>query len=129
MTIIRKKNFRAMALEEIPLADEYINCNFGRAQPDLTGPDAKGHRLFPGDDTPRVFRQCNLMNCEPPPGSTLDSCMTGIMETNVIYNTETVEIDGVIISTTDFVKNTVYGRILEDGTYEYKPTPEDVFVT
>ena len=67
MTTIARKNFTNMDPAAIPVADEYIQCNFTQHVPDTSGAQPKGVRLFPGDDTPRIFRNCNLVNCEPPP--------------------------------------------------------------
>ena len=63
MTIIQNKNFVDIDPADIPKADEYYRCNFSRYQPVLDGATFKGHRLFPGDNTPRTFRSCNLINC------------------------------------------------------------------
>ena len=53
---------------------EYYQCNFGHTDPVFDGSTWKGNRLFPGDKTPRTFKNCNLINCEPPPGSTVVKC-------------------------------------------------------
>jgi hypothetical protein len=68
--MISRKNFVDVDPTQIPVDTEYFQCNFMRTQPDESGAQPVGHRLFPGDDTPRIFRECNLVNCEPPPNST-----------------------------------------------------------
>lgn len=42
--------------------------------------DKRPHRIFPDDDTPRTFINCNLVNAMPPPGSKLTDCNTTIIE-------------------------------------------------
>lgn len=77
--MIEKKNFAGMTTPpEIDL--EYRNCNFRQeGQPDGLG-GWMPIRIFPGDDTPRTFFECNLVNCLPPPGSTLIRCNTQLCE-------------------------------------------------
>lgn len=51
-----------------------------------------GHKLFPydpawetGDEEPRYsFDSCNLINTQPPPGSTLTHCNTALIERGVL---------------------------------------------
>ena len=130
MAVIKEKNFTATPLDEIPVADEYRRCNFARTQPASLGP-AIGHRILPGDDTPRVFTDCNLMNCEPPPGSILNGCNTWIVETGIIPAAkadDVIEIDGVEISRTTYHDRTVHAKY-SSGSYDYTvgptTTPED----
>lgn len=99
----------------------YRNCNFTHKTAVQDGSVWKGHRLFPGDDTPRTFIHCNLINCEPPPGSTLVKCNTAIIRREVFdYSDEPIEIDGEKI-TVNHYKRIVYGKYTEAG-YEYLPT-------
>lgn len=63
---------------------KYRSCNFSQPVP--------GTRLWPGDDTPRVFEECNLVNCVPPPGSTLTKCNTTQVERMVEDGTEDVTV-------------------------------------
>ena len=79
-------------------------------------------RLFPGDDTPRTFENCNLVNCEVPPGSTVIKCNTTIRRTLVPTSTDEIVVDGESIGNTIY-HDIIYGRYV-DGVAEYKPTPE-----
>ncbi len=45
---------------------------------------AMPHRIFPKDDTPRTFINCNLVNAIPPVGSRLRDCNTSIIERNLM---------------------------------------------
>lgn len=124
---IAEKNFSNFDPATIPVDTEYVRCNFTQHVPDTSGANPVGVRLFPGDDTPRTFRDCNLVNCEVPPGSTLERCNTTISEYGVFDYEETVEIDGVVVHTTTFTKQVIYGRYNPDTeTYDYHPTPIEV---
>ena len=122
--MIRRKNFSNMDPALIPVDTEYRECNFARSNPDMTGPQPVGIRLFPGDDTPRTFIDCNLMNCEVPPGSTVQGGLTVIKETGVFDRDETITIDNVVKHTRRFNKGIVHGRYV-NGVPEYKQTPEE----
>ncbi len=76
------RNFRNGKLP--PLRDTYISCAFCFDTADERSGNKIGHRIFPGDDTPRTFIECNLVNCIPPPGSTLIDCNTAILERNLV---------------------------------------------
>ena len=124
---IRDKNFSNMDPATIPVDLEYERCNFTQTVPDTSGANPTGVRLFPGDNTARTFRNCNLVNCEPPPNSTLISCNTSINEYGVFDYTETITVDSVVASSRDFTKSVNYGRYNPDnGQYEYHPTPIEV---
>lgn len=124
--MVKNKNFSNVDINSLPNDFEFENCNFSRFQPDLSGAQARGVRLWPGDDRPRIFRNCNLQNCEPPPGSTLDSCFTPIMETNVPDSiVEELVINGVVEHTTKFVKHVQHAVYRESG-YDRNGFPKDV---
>lgn len=74
--------------------DEYRNCNFSQPQPLDVGGLKRGVVIFEADTTPRTFVDCNMTNCEPPPGSICTNCNLTIAERNVATTTETVTIDG-----------------------------------
>ena len=124
---IRDKNFSNFDPAAIPVDSEYVACNFTQKVPDTSGAQPVGVRLFPGDDTPRTFRNCNLVNCLPPPGSTVINCNTTIAEYDVFDFDETITIDGVVIDTTTHYKMVIHGRYDPDTeTPEYHPTPIEV---
>lgn len=117
-----RKNFSGQATPSI-IDTEYRGCNFSQPAPvDSGGGVYVGVRLFPGDDTPRTFIECNLCNAEVPPGSTVVSCNTTIKRFNVPTGTDTATIDGVTIEMRHHA-DYIYGRWTPDG-YEYKPTPD-----
>ena len=107
---------------------DYRQCNFCQPAP-VDGVGLKrGVRLFPGDDTPRTFIDCNLSNCEPPPGSTLTRCNTVIRESYVHTCTETVTIDGEPVEL-DHHSDYIYGKFDGDsGEYVYFDAPREVEV-
>ena len=127
--MISEKNFSNMDPAEIPVDSSYERCNFSQSQPASLGP-AVGVRLFPGDDTPRTFTDCNLFNCEPPPGSILNNCNTWIVSTGELGPIDELIVDGVVQDTTQYHDRTLYGKYdatLGDYVYEPVPvtTPED----
>ena len=86
--IIQHKNFSKQIAP--PQADEYHNCNFSQASP--------GTRLWPGNDTPRRFVECNMVNAEPPLGSTLERCNTTQVERSVEIGDRSVTVAGRTVS-------------------------------
>lgn len=103
---------------------EYRNCNFGHSDPVQDGATWKGNRLFPGDDTPRTFLHCNLINCEPPPGSTVVDCNCVIVRPEVFQDASPdIEIDGESIIINHY-KRIVYGKWTPSG-YQYLPSPKE----
>lgn len=85
------KNFSGQATPSI-IDIEYQRCNFAQVLSDPNLPNRV--RLFPGDDTPRTFFRCNLVNCEVPPGSTVVKCNTSIVASNMLIGSITVTVDG-----------------------------------
>ncbi len=122
-----RKNFSGQATPSI-IDTEYRHCNFTQQEPVDVAGKKRGVRLFPGDDTPRTFIKCNLMNCEPPPGSTVDDCLTCIKEFLKVTSTDTITIDGESESVrhhSDFV----HGRFdPSTGGYIDLDTPEEKVV-
>ena len=102
--MIQGKNFAGQI--NLVADTEYHNCNFSQPAPSA-GPI--GVKLFPGDDTPRTFVECNLVNATPPPGSILINCNTTIRESAIEDSVEVVEIDGYEISASSYVDR-IYGR-------------------
>lgn len=86
-----RKNFSGQVTPSI-VDTEYRQCNFSQALPDPNLPNRV--RIFPGDDTPRTFFRCNLVNCEVPPGSTVIKCNTSIVAPNMLIGSITVTVDG-----------------------------------
>ena len=122
----KNKNFSGQETPSI-VDTEYESCNFSQPAPvDSGGGVMVGVRLFPGDDTPRSFSGCNMVNCEPPPGSIVIGCNTTIRASSVVASSDTLIIDGVE-ATLETKVDRIYGR-LKDGAYEYKDTPTDIAV-
>ena len=129
---VAEKNYTGTAPDALPSEPTlFVRCNFARTQPAQTGEGtARGVRLWPGDDTPRVFQDCNLMNCELPPGSRTDNCNTWIVETGVTpaqKPDDVVEVDGVEISREVYHDRINYGKWTEEGYQYITPilSPED----
>ena len=107
----KNKNFSKGTTPRI-IDTEYVFCNFMQPQPTLVDGKWQGTRIFPGDDTPRTFRSCNLVNCEVPPGSTVIDCNTAIVQRDAAA-TVRGEQKPVCV---------VHGRYLDPNTIEYKDT-------
>ena len=119
--MIENGNFRG---QQTPsnISGEYKNCSFAHPQPVDTNGVKTGHRLFPSDDTPRTFINCNLVNCEPPPGSTLLKCNTTIVSRGIVSSTDSIVIDGEEITVDDY-SDVIHGKYTENG-YIYQEDKE-----
>ena len=105
---------------------EYVACNFLQSTPVEVGGVKRGVRLFPGDDTPRTFRQCNMTNCEPPPGSVLIGCNTTVCDYAVRVSVEEAEIEGEVTQQPVHA-DIIYGRYdARTNDYIYLPAPVQV---
>jgi len=118
----KRENFRNQQTP-ITIDDIYVECNFAQDSPDERDGEKVGIRLFPGDDTPRAFIDCQMTNCEPPPGSTLTGCQTILIEQDVLLESLTVLIDDEEIDASRRGAR-VYGKY-KDGDYEYFDPPRD----
>ena len=121
----RFENYVGMTDAQIPRASKYEKCMFAADAPDFTGGAPTGIRIFPGDDTPRIFVECNLINREPPPGSTLIRCNTALIERDVtpsVTEDEVVEVDGEEVLRRTYVDTVYYGRYVDEG-YVYEQSP------
>ena len=121
--MISEKNFSNLDPATIPVDLEYQRCNFSHSQPDTDGAEVIGIRLFPGDDTPRTFTDCNLFNCEPPPDSTLVNCNTWIVTTGELGPIDELTVDGVVQHTTQYHDRTVHAKYV-DGVYDRTGYPQ-----
>jgi len=79
--MIKEKNY-SNQLTPSDIDTEYQNCNFSQQGETDGGSGWQPVRIFPGDDTPRTFIECNLGNAIPPPNSILTRCNTTIIERN-----------------------------------------------
>ncbi len=121
--MIEGKNFARTTTPRL-IDTEYRKCNFSQSQPIDVGGKKRGVRLFPGDDTPRTFIGCNMVNCEPPPGSTVIHCNTWIIERNVVTSTDSVTVDGITVSI-DHHSDFVHSKYV-DGEYIDQALTENV---
>jgi hypothetical protein len=122
---VERKNFAGLTTPPPPYdtETEFINCNFTQPQP--VGPAPwRGVRLWPGDDTPRTFTDCNTTNCELPPGST----STGGLRIIKQYR-QNSDIDRVTVDAVDHdvqrKRHRLRGRREPDGVYVDLPAPVD----
>ena len=118
----KRKNFMNQQTPST-IDDVYVECNFGQDGPDERDGKKVGVRLFPGDDTPRTFIDCQMTNCEPPPGSKLEGCQTILMERDVLLESVTVLIGDEEIDASRRGQR-VYGKY-QDGDYVYFDPPRD----
>jgi len=79
----KNKNFSGQETPSI-IDTEYESCNFSQPVP--------GTQLFPGDDTPRIFIDCNLVNALPPAGSTVRRCNTTQVRRSLEVGEEVVRV-------------------------------------
>ena len=124
--MVRLKNFSGLTRPPAPYdtETEFEQCNFTQPAPDTSGPDPVGVRLWPGDDTPRTFFRCNLLNCEPPPGSTVTKCLTCLKTFGINGTTQKVTVGGVVVHTHQNKFDRVHGRRDPDGSYVYDQQDE-----
>ena len=120
--MISNKNFSRQTNPDVGGETEFERCNFAQPAPVADGSDWVGTRLFPGDDTPRTFTRCNLVNCEVPPGSTMIKCNTAIIRRKLLVETENVQVAGEVIVVETYA-DICYGRQTAAGVYVYKATP------
>lgn len=96
---------------------EYYRCSFFQPQPVFYRDSlACGVRIFPDDDTPRTFIECNLVNCEFPPGSHIISCNTAVVSRNQVLEEEEVTVDGRAVARVAREGDVFHGHYDEDGT-------------
>jgi len=120
--MIEGKNFSNQVSPDVGEETEFSQCNFTQSEPVLSGSVYIGVRLFPGDDTPRTFTNCNLVNCETPPGSTMVRCNQAVRRAMVITGTDEIVVDGYTLET-NIYSDIIYGWRTAEGVYEYHPTP------
>ena len=123
--MIEHKNFSGQVSPDVGGETEFFRCNFSQPEPVLDGEDYIGVRLFPGDDTPRTFTKCNLVNCEVAAGSTIDGGNTTIRRSLVTTSADEIVVDGHQLEVNVY-HDIIYGRQTEPGVYEYHPTPIEV---
>ena len=86
---------------------------------------APGTPLWPGDDTPRRFVDCNLTNAVPPPGSVLvGRCNTTQVDRRVEVGTEDVTVGARTVQIKRYV-NRIRGRLNRE-TLELEPNEVEV---
>lgn len=119
---VNSKNYRDIQTP-IEVDTEYVGCCFAQSQPVDTEGVKTGVRLFPGDDTPRTFTGCNLVNCELPPGSTLIKCNTTLITRQTLVNTSTIIINEQEIVAGDEV-DIIHGKYDQDLGYVYQTDQE-----
>ena len=120
--MIESKNYSGNPDPSVDGETEFVRCNFSQPEPVLDGAVYVGVRLFPGDDTPRTFTNCNLVNCEVSAGSTMVKCNTTIRRTRVQTGSDELVVDGVSIATPIY-HDFIYGRQVSPGEYDYKDEP------
>ena len=117
-------------MTDLPILSDraFHRCNFTHRVPVDVAGKKRGVKLFPSDATPITFIECNLCNCEPPPGSTVTGCLTVIKEFALESNTETLRVDGVPFNVVHHIDR-IHGRLdPATGDYIYKGPPEDIEV-
>lgn len=125
--MIQEKNFSNADPASLPDETEFQLCNFAQRVPITQGATRRGVRLWSGDDTPRTFIRCNMVNCEPPPGSTLIDCNTRIIEYDVFAFADEIVIDSVVVSSEDRHDMILYSRYNpETESYDDDPSPVTV---
>lgn len=121
--MISGKNF-SNQIVPFEIDTEYKDCNFSHSNCLTVFGQKVGHRIFPDDDTPRTFIDCNMINCEPPPGSNLINSRARVVERMVVVNSEIINIDDEQIVAKDYVDK-LHGTYLE-GRYIYHSIPIEV---
>lgn len=107
---------------------EYERCNFTQFGLRDDAGKKRGIRLFPGDDTPRTFTRCNLVNAEVPPGSAIIDCNTTIRESGILVGSDDMVVDGEVFRV-EHHSDFVYGHFDGDsGLYVDLALPEEQVV-
>jgi hypothetical protein len=96
---------------------EYVHCNFSKKSPKKVAGEVVGHKLWPRSKKNITFRDCNLVNCEPPKNAILVGCNTAIVEPNIIIGKRIMEIEGNLREF-NRVKHVFHGR-WNQNTKEY----------
>ena len=118
--VVRNMNFTEQDTPSI-IDTEYESCNFCFPNCLDDGGVMKGHRIFPGDDTPRTFTNCNLNNRLPPPGSVFDRKIYLIEHTKHV-SSDYIDIDGDQIEQKNYA-DIYYGYYGTDEQYHYEAVP------
>lgn len=121
--MVKDKNFSNQIIPRI-IDIEYRDCNFSHSNCLTVLGKKVGHRIFPDDDTPRIFIDCNMTNCEPPPGSSMINSYSTITERMIVTNVEILQIDAEQIEVNDYADR-IHGFYYE-GVYTYHSTPIDI---
>lgn len=124
--MIIKRNFSEELTPRL-IDDIYYDCNFSSKLPDEIDGKKIGKRLFPGDDTPRTFINCNFSNRTGPPGSTYVDCNRTIAEVAIEVSrekTDEVVVDGKTMEIFELiVEHRIYGRYDKNEKPVYLPDP------
>ena len=124
--VVKKKNFSGQLTPSI-IDTHYENCNFKQPEPEML-PTVKGTRIFPGDDTPRHFKECNLGNCEIPPGSTTEGICNRTLSKNYhVSDTQDVYVGLKKVGELNTYVRLVYGHYDKNGKVVLFPTPEEYY--
>lgn len=121
--MIENKGYSNPAPDEVPKDSEYRSCLIKFDAPDTSGASPAGKELWPGDNTPRTFIDCNLINVAPPPGSTLIRTNATVAEYGIPAGSDTLTVDGALIHTTNYIVNRTYGRYDDSANYVEFGTP------
>lgn len=101
----------------------YENQNFAQSAPLTVDGRKVGVPLHAGEG-PNEYVGCNLINCEPPAGSTATRCNTAIVEYEVNPALGQTRVAGVMVDG-QWTDTIVHGRWTEGG-YAYLPAPRVV---
>lgn len=108
---------------------EYRYCDFSHdSAVDVGSGTYRGTRIFPGDDTARIFFRCKLCNVIVPPGSTVTECNTAIFRRDVLLDTDTVVVDGENVVASEIRGTRSVGKYNDDGTVTEWSSPVDAEV-
>lgn len=125
MSIVRGKNFIGCMSPKLEfIADTYIQCNFSHPEA-ITDPvtgEKVGVPIFQDTrNTPRQFIRCNLVNCDVPPGSLVESCNTAV--TGEEKEIEIITVKGKPVEHVRRKRHVAYGH------YDHKPDGSVVYET
>ncbi len=118
---IERKNYAGQVAPDTGDVLEFVACNFAHEAPAMQGATAVPVRLWPGDNRPRQFRDCNMVNAAGPDGSTYENCNTAIVSRAVVV--EDVRDAGNDDGQDEIETVTVFGRRDEAGNVQRRLTP------
>jgi len=123
---VRHQNYSGKLTPDV-IDVRYEHCNFSQPQPAESGGKKIGVRIFPLDNTSRIFADCNLNNCELPPGSIKEGrCTQKVIERGVVKTTSLITVNAKLMGGVKEYVNVLYGKYDHNNKIQYLPIPREM---